>query len=171
MPVVDLNSLDYERITLRSSDFADGQQNNTALGAGNVGEIATLEVYDDGQASAYEAIQIGQPPANATGDNLGNEVFVDMADGGGTSVDDTVEFAIGARQKGELGGGSDGAITGWITQRGEDSSSAIERTPLSPHLPVVKAGALLNFLVKEEGSGTTVDRSQSVWEIPALGGK
>lgn len=170
MPVVDVNALTYEPIQLRDGDFSASRDDNTALSAGTVGEIATAEVGEDGQLSGYDAVQVGQPATNPTGDIKGNELFVDLADSGG-DVDDTSEFALAARQKGELGGGASGSITGWISQRQSDSTTVSERPKVNPKQPVVKDGRLLLLLFKNEAAQDTVELAQSTFEIPALGGK
>lgn len=170
MPVVDVSSLTYEPIQLRDGDFSAGRDDDTALSAGTVGEIATAEVGEDGQLSGYDAVQVGQPPTNTGGDIAGNEAFVDLADSGG-DVDDTSEFAIAARQKGELGGGPAGSITGWISQRESDSSTVGERPKVFPQTPVVKDGRLLQLLFKNEAAQDTAALASSTFQIPALGGK
>lgn len=173
MPVVDVNSLTFEPITLTASDFTASRDNNTSLSAGTVGEIATAEVGEDGQLSGYEAVQIGQPEVNSSGDRKGNELFMQLADGADAEVADTVQAAVAARQKGELGGGAAGSITGWIKHRGQDTTDPAQRQPIYPQTPVVKDGRLVQFLAKDETSSVTVniDSTATQLEIPALGGK
>lgn len=170
MPVVDVNALSYEPIELTASDFNASRDDDTSLSSGVVGEIATSEVGSDGQLSGYDAVQVGQPAANATGDRKGNELFVKLQ-AGSSDIADTAQFAIAARQKGELGGGAPGSITGWITHRNQDNTDPAQRRPLYPQKPIVKDGRLIQLLAKDETASVTVDLSESTYQIPALGGK
>lgn len=169
MAVVDIQSLTFRRFDLRDSDFTAGRDNDVALDAGDVGEIATAEVGEDGQLSGYEAVQYGQPPVNTGGDNLGNEIHMQFQSGA-ADVSDNAQFAFGARQKGELGGPN---ITGWISHRNQDASDPRQRYNLFPQSPVVKDGRELNIIAKDEAAALTVDLSENPGHlnIPCLGGK
>lgn len=170
MAVVNVSELAFEPITLRPADFSASRDDDTQLSSGTVGEIATAEVGEDGQLSGYDAVQIGQPASNNTGDRKGNELFAKLQSGS-SDVSDSVEFSIAARRKGDLGGGRGGSITGWITHRGQDNADPAQRKPLYPQQPVVIDGRMLQLLAKDETAQVTVDLSESEFEIPALGGK
>lgn len=170
MPVVDVSALTYEPITLTASDFTAARDDDSSLSSGVVGEIATSEVGSDGQLSGYDAVQVGQPESNNTGDRKGNEIFFKFQ-AGSSDIADTAQIKVSARQKGELGGGTPGSITGWIQHRGQDTSDPAQRRPLYPAQPIVKNGRLVQILAKDETASLTVDLSESTFEIPALGGK
>lgn len=171
MPVVNVNSLIFERFTLTDADFSAGRDDNTSLSAGTVGEIATAEVGEDGQLSNYDAIQLGQPQSNPTGDRKGNEVFVKLGDGSDTDISDSAMWSFAARRKGEIGGGSAGMITGFRKHRGQDNADPAQRDPLPPQTPVVKDGRIAQLLAKDEAASLTVALTNSEFEIPALGGQ
>lgn len=167
---IDPNSLSYERNTLHAADFNASRDDDTSLSAGTVGEIAEAEVGDTATLSQYQGVFVGQPASNATGDRKGNEVYMKLQSGGG-DVADTVQWAFAARNKGELGGGKQGSITGFITHRGQDNADPAQRRPMNTSQPVVPDGRLLTLLAKDETSSVTVDLSESEFELPIMGGK
>jgi len=170
MPVVNVDDLSYRRISVTDADFSASRDNDTALSAGTVGEIATSEVGSDGQLSSYEAVQLGQPPRpNAAGDNLGNEIHMQFQSAG-TDIADNAQVAFGARLKGELGGPN---ITGWIDHRNQDNADPRQRKNLYPQMPIVIDGRLLVVLAKDEANAVTVDLAENAGQlqVPALGGK
>jgi hypothetical protein len=170
MPVVDVSSLVFERFTLRDADFSAGRDDDTSLSAGVVGEIATAEVGEDGQLSNYDAVRLGQPASNPTGDRKGNEQYVKLR-AGSSDIADAATFAFAARKKGEIGGGTGGMVTGFRKHRGQDNADPAQRDPLPPQNPVVKDGRVLQLLAKDEANSLTVDLSESTFELPSLGGQ
>ena len=172
MPVVNINDLHYRPFTATDTDFTAGKDNDTSIPAGDVAEVGVAEVGDDGQLSNYDAVQIGQRPAATGGDNQGNEVFIDLAQGDGADAADTVEFAVAARRKGEVGGGVSGEVTGFRGTRGQDTADARQRTSLGPQSPVVRYGRVLQFLTRDEHAAHEVDitHAETTIEIPAMGG-
>jgi hypothetical protein len=175
---VDPRELTYERNTLTFSDFNAARDNNASLSQGVVGEIGEAEVGEDGVLAQYDAILVGQPPKNATGDRKGNEIYAAVDDGAGSVVSDTVQVSVAARNKGETGGGKDGKVTGFLPTREMDNSDPGIRPPIgvqpSPNNPkYVPDGRIVQFLIKDETGSVTGDitGSTSVLELPILGGK
>lgn len=172
MPVVNVNSLTFKRGMITAGDFTASRDNATSLSSGTVGEVGQFEVFEDGQFSKYEAVQVGAPATSAGGDKDGNEVFVSLADDTGTAVADTAEFQLAGRQKGELGGGAGAPQTPWMDQRDADASDVRQRPSLFPTRPI-KAGALVTMLCKDETASLTVDitNASTTVKVPFLGGQ
>lgn len=169
-----VSGLRFQRAQLNASDFSAGRDNDTSLSSGQVGEIGTAEVGEDGSIAQYEAVQLGQPASNRTGDRKGNEQYCNIYDStGAADVADAAEYAVNARNKGELGGGAGGTLTGWFKLRNADASDPAQRPPLYPQQPVVPRRRILSFQLKNENAtvqGDITDGSTTV-EIPILGGK
>lgn len=173
MPV-DVSGLRFRRATLNDSDFSAGRDNDNSLSAGTVGEIGTSEVGEDASIAQYEAVQLGQPASNQTGDRKGNEVYVNLhSSTNAATVPVTAEFSIQARNKGELGGGAAGNISGWIRHRGQNNNDPAQRKPLFPQQPVVPRRRILSLQAKDENTSIQPDvtAADTVIEIPILGGK
>lgn len=163
--------LNYKKFTLTDSDFSASRDNDNQLSAGTVGEIATSEVGADGQLSNYLGVILGQQPDSVTGDTQGNEVYVSLGDDTAGDLGDTAEWAFAVRDKGEVGSGQAGTITGFITHRGQDASDPRQRKSLNPQEPIARDGKVLQLLVKDETTADTVDISNSTFQIPSLGGQ
>lgn len=164
-------TLAYRRFKLTDSDFSAGRDNDTSLSAGTVGEIATAEVGVDGQLSAYLAVQLGQPAGSSGGDNQGNEPYIEMGDASPGDVSSSADWAFAVRDKGEVGGGREGNITGFRTQRRQDNDDPRQRSSMLPQQPVAREGKILQFLARDETASVTVDISQTNLEVPSLGGQ
>lgn len=162
--------LTYKPFKLTDADFSAGRDDDTSLSAGTVGEVATAEIGEDGQLSNYLAVQLGQPATQQFADVQGNEIYVKLQ-AASADVADSVDWAFAVRDKGELGGGVAGNITGFRTHRGQDNSDPRQRNKMRPQSPVARDGKILSLLVKDETQAVTVDLSESDFEIPALGGQ
>lgn len=173
MPITQAQArqLNYKKFTLTDSDFTASRDDNTALSAGVVGEIATCEIGSGGQTSNYLAVILGQQPDSVTGDTQGNEVFVSLGDASAGDLGDTAEWAFAVRDKGEVGSGQAGTITGFITHRGQDNADPRRRKSLNPQEPIARDGKVLQLLVKDETTSDTVQIANSTFQIPALGGQ
>jgi len=171
---VNAGDLSYEQNTLHAADFNASRDNSVSLSSGTIGEIAEFEVGEDSTAAQYRAIFVGQPASNNTGDRKGNELYAQLYDGSpGSEISDTAQFAFAARNKGELGGGKQGALTGFITHRGEDATDPAQRTPVNVNEPAVPDGRLLSLLAKDETASLTVNinSADTTLELPIMGGK
>lgn len=157
-----------EQTELTDGDLNSGADDDTQVSAGSVGEFGVLEVGTDGRFSQYDAVWVGQPQSNPTGDVKGNEVYVDM-ESGSSDVSDSAQWAIAGRRPGQRGTGAAGNISGWIKQRDADNSSVGSRPKLPPSVPLVTDGNKIQFLAKDESSNLTVDLSESTIEIPVQG--
>lgn len=165
MPVVDVGALRYEAFPLRQTDFTNGPDESSSVSSGNVGEVGTLEVGSDGQASAYEAVIVGQP---AGVDPNANAAFVAMdSDDANTDVSDTVEWRLAARDKNR---NRRKPLTRWYKQRDSDNSDPRQRPKITPQRPIVIDGRIVAWEVKDETASVTVDRTGSDFEVPAQGG-
>lgn len=168
MPVVNPNELNYTEDELHAADFRAGLNDATAIAAGEVGIIAVAEVGEDGILANYDAVIMGQPPTNETGDNQGNEMFVQLQDGTATDVADSVQFQFQARKKGSLSGRP---LTPWIKHRGLDAADPRQRKSL----PITGYGAVdgeeIILVVRDMTASVTVDLSNSSFEIPIMGGQ
>lgn len=175
MPAVDVNELRYEDFTLTQADFTNGRDESSSVAQGTIGEVAQLEVGEDGQASAYDAVIIGQP-LSGTGQSAQGKAFVALdSDDSNTDVADTVEWRIATRDKNS---NRRRVLTPWFKQRDSDNSDTRQRIEITPEvvrqtagkLVIPKAGRLIVFEVKDETASVTVDRSGSEIELPAQGG-
>jgi len=111
-------ALRFERAQLNASDFVAGRDNDTSLDAGQVGEIGTAEIGEDGSIAQYEAVQLGQPASNRTGDRKGNELFVNVYDSTDTLITQPGNYTwissngtIDIQRNGELDGEPSADIT------------------------------------------------------------
>lgn len=173
MAAVNVGNLRFRKNQISGSDFNAARDNSTSLSAGVPGERGELEVGEDGVAAQYDAVQLGQPQSNASGDRKGNEIYLALDDNSGSPVNDTVQFSFQVRNKGELGGGNAGNITGFISVRNQDDSDPAKRRPLPPQRPVVPDGRLLTLVTRDETQSHNVDvtGSATTIELPILGGK
>lgn len=168
MPVVNVNDLEYEGGHLRSSDFNDGKDNGDTLQAGEVGEIATAEVGEDGQLSAYDAVRPGDH-MDPTGNSPIGKMYVDLQTSGSSSVADSVELRLVARDK---NANRRVPITPWFSHRDLANSDPRLRTPLPPVVRegqpfFVKDGRIISLEVKDETSTVEVTRANCTFEFPA----
>jgi len=170
MPAVNPRSLRYEGIQLTASDFIAGTDNGEQLAAGEVGEIATIEVGEDGQASAYDAIRPGSP--TAPDDPTQGKLFANFRDGSANDVADDVQVRLAVRDKNS---NRRQPVTEFFAVRDLDNSRPDLRKALRPVTRdgspfLVSSGRLLVLEAKRESGTTTVDITDSTVEIPAIGG-
>jgi hypothetical protein len=167
MPAVKPRQLSYEGGHFDEADFVAGKDNDTQLSAGTVGEIATIEIGEDGKFSAYDAVRPGD--FTDTEDPTRGRIFVELADGG-TVVADKVQWRLITRDKNS---NRRIPITTWYRQRDSNASRPDHRTVLRPisrnDAPFfIKAGRIVALEVKNESSSVTVDinDTDTVVEVP-----
>lgn len=159
----------FEQIELTQADFTDGQQNGTAVSAGEIGEFATAEVGEDGQLSGYDIVTVGGRKEDET--DTSARLFVDIEDGGDTDTEDTTQYRFVAKDK---NGNRVRALTRWFSQRTSDTADPRQRPEVvyrgfSNHT-WVRDGKLLAWEIKNESTSITESRPNSVLQLPAIAG-
>lgn len=159
----------FEEIELTQADYVDGDDNNVSLSAGQRGEIAQLEVGEDGQASGYDILTVGGRKEGESDTNPA--IFVNTKDGTGTAQADTVQFRWVAKDK---NGNRVRALTPWISQREADNADPRQRPEVVyrgfRNHTWVRDGKLLVLEAKDETASAQVDRASSVITHKAIAG-
>lgn len=172
MPAVNPRALNYESIVLRLSDFTDGQQAGVTLSAGEVGEMFTAEVGEDGQLSGYDAIRLGDNPSGA--DPAQGKLFISLTDDADADLPDDTEVRFRFRDK-----NSNRAppASDWYPLRDLDQGDPRLRRALSPRQKngkpwFVKTGRIIMVEVKNESQDISLGDTTNTHtlEAPARGG-
>lgn len=171
MPAVRPNELDYEGIKVTDNDFVSGSDEGSSIPAGEVAEVATSEVGEDGQLSSYDAVRLGDN-MDPTGNSPQGKLFVELQDANGNVLDPRTQIRWLARDKNS---NRRIPITRWYSHRDLNKSDPRQRTPLPPTTRngapfFVKMGRLLSVEVKNEATSVTVDLTNSVFDVPSRGG-
>jgi hypothetical protein len=162
----------FEQVTLTTADFNGSQYEDTSLSAGNVGELMTSEVEEDGQLASYDAVRLGQN-LGPTGQSAQGKLFVDLQDSNGNAVDDRTQIRVVARPK---NGNSRKEIVGWQTIRDLDRDDPRQRLPLPPvtnangEAQIVGSGRIIAVEIRNPATSISVDREKSSIILPARAG-
>lgn len=166
MSLVNPSALAYEGIHLTNADFTAGKDDGATLEAGVIGEVATAEIGEDGQLSAYDAVLLGDK-MDPTGNSSKGKQYVELADSADAAVADTVQFRYIVRDKNS---NRRVPLTRWFTHRGENNTDPRLRTPVTPRQPFIKDGRIIALEVKDETATAEVTLANSTFEAPARGG-
>lgn len=175
MPTVSasmLNNVEFEGINISLADFVDGKDEEVSLSAGQVGEVFTAEVGEDGQLSSYEFVRLGDNLDDGNQDSAKGKLFVNLKDSNDSAIDDRTEFRFIARPKNS---NSRTPLTEFIPLRNADQSDPSKRLPLTPVTrngkpAVVSDGRVLAVEIRNAATSVSVDRTNSDADIPARGG-
>ena len=172
MPSVNPRALSYEGIVLRLSDFTDGQDAGSTLSAGNVAELFTAEIGEDGQLSGYDAIRLGDR-ADAN-DPAKGKMYISLVDDTGTDLPDDTEVRFRFRDKNN---NRAPPASPWFPLRDLDQSDPRLRRALRPRTKngnpwYIKNGRILVVEVKNESQDITPGGTgqSHILETPARGG-
>ena len=175
MPTVSssvLEGVEFEGISISAADFTDGKDADDSIGAGEIGEVATAEVEEDGQLASYSYVRLGDSLDNGNQDSAKGKLFVELNDGDGNLVDERTEFRFVARPK---NGNRRTPLTEFIKLRNANQEDPSKRLPFLPvsrdgRPAVIKAGRIIGIEVRNAATSVRVSRSQSDFDVPARGG-
>lgn len=179
MSARDPTQLEYEGILLAESDFQAGKDEGETIQAGNVAEVATAEVNEDGQLASYDAVQVGDR-MDATTRSARGKLFVDLrtgndsdSDGEVDQVDKRTEFRLVTRPKNS---NRRTPLTRWYSQRNLDRDDPRQRIPLPPTKnengkdQLISSGRIIAVEVRNSATSTQVSLSDSDFALPSRGG-
>jgi len=175
MPTVSssmLSNVEFEGINVSLADFTDGKDEETSLSAGQVGEVFTAEVGEDGQLSSYEYLRLGDQLDDGNQDSAKGKLFVDLRDTDDNKIDERTEFRFIARPK---NGNEVNPLTEFIPLRNADQTDPSIRLPFTPLTrggkpAVISDGRILAVEIRNAATSVSVDRANSDADIPARGG-
>ena len=175
MPTVSASRLDgiqFEGISISAADFTDGKDEGEQIGAGNVAEVATAEVGEDGQLASYDYLRLGDRLDDGNQDSAKGKLFVSLRDPDDAEVDERTEFRFVTRPK---NGNRRTALTEFIKLRNANLDDPSKRLPFTPvsidgKPAVVKAGRIIAVEVRNAAEDVEVSRAESDMDIPARGG-
>lgn len=167
-----LNNVEFEGINISLADFTDGKDEEVSLSAGQVGEVFTAEVGEDGQLSSYDFVRLGDQLDDGNQDSAKGKLFVDLRDASDAEIDQRTEFRFVARPKNS---NSRTPLTEFVPLRNANQSDPSLRLPFTPLTrggkpAVVKDGRVIAVEIRNAATSVTVDRANSDADIPARGG-
>lgn len=167
-----LNNVEFEGINISLADFVDGKDEEVSLAAGQVGEVFTAEVGEDGQLSSYDFVRLGDQLDDGNQDSAKGKLFVQLKDSADAEIDQRTEFRFVARPKNS---NSRTPLTEFIPLRNANQSDPSLRLPFTPLTrggkpAVVKDGRVIAVEIRNAATSVTVDRTNSDADIPARGG-
>lgn len=172
MAAVNPKSLAYEGITLTLADFTDGDDAGNTLSAGQVGEVFTVEVGEDGQLSGYDALRLGD--SSSQSDPAKGTMFISLVDTADADLPEDTQVRFRFRDKNY---NRQPPASKWYALRDLDQSDPRLRRNLSPRVKngrpwFVKAGRILVVEVKNESTSITPGDTSNAHtlEAPARGG-
>jgi len=167
-----LNGVEFEGINISFADFVDGKDEEQTIEPGDVAEVATAEVNEDGQLASYDYLRLGDNLDNGNQDSAKGKLFVDLRDASDTELDQRTEFRFIVRPKNS---NRRTPLTEFIKLRNANITDPSNRLPFLPvsrngKPAVIKDGRVLALEVRNAATSVTVDRSSSDADIPARGG-
>jgi hypothetical protein len=171
MPQFKANDYDYQADTFRLANMNDGQEHNTSLSAGRVGELAEVELgtSDQGKFSEYFILGLGGFPDSQLRTKRGR-VDGDLQDGGDGDVPASTEVRVRLTDKQRS---KTYAQSRWYDVD-EVEASNIEnlptlRFPGLDEAEFVREGRVVVVEVRAQTSFTP-HRGNSTLKFPAVGG-
>lgn len=166
----EVRNAEYSTFPLSEGTFTAGQDDNTTIAAGDVGEVAVAEVGEDGALSDYIGLIVGQEPDTQARSGQGKILFNPKDDSTTPArLDENTEMKLVVRKKGERGGKD---LTGWIPIRDNGPNDATsDRKVLRPRMPVAKDGRVVALHVRNQNVSVTYNHSGSEWVYPCQGGQ
>lgn len=161
-----------EQIQLQESDFVPAPAEGTTISSGETREVFRSEVGEDGSLSSYTAVQLGGD-TGANPKSARGKMFINLRDTNQNEVSDRVEFRFVARPLNE---NSRTPLTPFFTLRDLDNSDPEKRQALPPvtngrgQAQVVQDGRVIALEVRTGTQSVEISLSDSVVELPAIGG-
>jgi len=167
-----LNNVEFEGINVSTADFVDGKDEETSISAGDVAEVMTAEVGEDGQLSSYDYLRLGDSLDSGNQDSAKGKLFVDLRDASDSEIDQRTEFRFVTRPK---NGNRRTPLTEWVNLRNANINDPSKRLPFTPvsrngKPAVVRDGRIVAVEIRNPATSVTVDRTNSDADIPARGG-
>lgn len=168
---MDPTQLAYEGIVLNSEDFEPWTDNGSDVPAGENARIATVEIGEQGQLSAFEALRLGD--SLDPSDPAKGRLFMNPVASDGSEVSDNAQIRFRMRDQ---NGNKYEPATPWYTVRDLNRDRPDHRRALRPRTKdggkpwYWKRGREVVIEGKDEGSTFNMDIEQSLVEAPARGG-
>lgn len=162
----------WEPIRLSEADFNDGKDEGSSISAGDVAEVATMEVGEDGAAASYDFIQLGGNLDSGNQDSAQGKIYAELKDGGDSEVDSRTQMRLVTRPK---NGNRRVALTDWYTEGDVNQSDTANRIPLPPVTRngrrfAVSDGRIIALEVRNPATSVTVELDNTSLSFPAQAG-
>ena len=175
MPTVSASRLDgieFEGVSISAADFTDGKDEGEEIGAGNVAEVATAEVGEDGQLASYDFLRLGDRLDDGNQDSAKGKLFVSLRDPEDAEVDERTEFRFVTRPK---NANRRTPLTEWIKVRNANQDDPSKRLPFTPvsidgKPAVVKDGRIVAIEIRNPATDVEISRANTDMDLPARAG-
>lgn len=161
----------FEEIQLTDADFNAGDDDGTTLSSssGQIGEIAEMEVGEDGVLSSYAIAAMG---GRKSGPNDTNPaIYVDLQNSTPAALDDNTQYRFVSRDKNS---NRKRTLTDWKTLRESDNSDPRQRPEIvyrgRGNERWVQDGKLIILEVRNQSTDVAPSLSDSTIEVKAVAG-
>ena len=175
MPTVSssvLDNVEFEGINISTADFTDGKDEGETISPGDLAEVATAEVGEDGQLTSYEYVRLGDSLDDGNRDSAKGKLFMSLRNSADEEVDERTEFRFVVRPK---NGNSRTPLTEFIKLRNANQDDPSKRLPFTPvsidgRPAVAKDGRILAIEVRNPAESVEIDRANTDMDLPARAG-